>query len=78
MTGRRRTSRRLRRLGATTLQVAPAVAVLVALSHDFDGFAFLLMLGIFTALATALAAVLSLRERRARRRVPAIGVRTFT
>ena len=64
----RRIGRRVRRLAATTVQVAPAATVLVVLSNDFDSFAFLVMLGIFTALATLLAALLSIYERHAGRR----------
>lgn len=67
MTVARRIARRLRRFGGTMIQVAPAVTVLVALSHALDGRAFLIMLGLFTAMATALAALLSHYERTADR-----------
>jgi len=62
--------RRIRRLAVTTVQVAPAVTALVVLSNDLDGFAFLVMLGIFTALATALAGALAYYEREVLRPAP--------
>lgn len=66
----RRIGGRLRGFASATLQVTPAALALVVLSNDLDSFAFLIMLGVFTALATALAAALAYYEREVLRPVP--------